>query len=111
MISQYWIGQIPNRPLSIQIKDEVGNDVNLSIYDTFTFKMLGTNNEEIDLSGHSIIQTRLVEGKISFVWPTNRSLFNYPGDYVLQLELGGTNKKDFTSTHTLRVRELGRSFR
>lgn len=108
MISQYWINQIPARPLSIQVKDSSGNDMNLSSYDTVTVKMLGSYNEELDLTGSSVNTSGKSTGVIVFTWPTSRSLFEFPGDYVLQLELSGTNKKDFTSTHTIRVRELGK---
>ena len=111
MISQYWVDQIPDRPLSIQIQDSEGSPLDLTVYNTYTFKMLGSRNEEINLTGHSIIQTSLFEGKITFVWPTDRSLFTEAGDYILQLQLSGTGKKDFTNTHTIRVRELGRTFR
>lgn len=109
MISQYWINQIPARALSIQVKDQGGNDVNLSGYTQIAVRMLGTDNEEISLSGSSLNTSSKDLGKIIFIWPTDRSLFEYAGDYVLQLELSGTGKKDFTSTHTLRVRELGRT--
>jgi hypothetical protein len=109
MISQYWKDQIPARPLSIQIKDQDGNDMNLSGYSTYIVKMLGSNNEELDLTG-SVLNTLNADiGQFTFRWPTTRSLFEYPGDYVLQLELNGTGKKDYTSTHTIRVRELGRT--
>jgi hypothetical protein len=109
MISQYWINQIPARALSIQVKDQGGNDINLSGYTNIAVKMLNTNNEEMSLEGSSLNTSSKDLGKIIFIWPTDRSLFEYPGDYVLQLELSGTGKKDFTSTHTLRVRELGRT--
>jgi hypothetical protein len=109
MISQYWIDQIPARALSIQVKDQSGNDVNLSGYTTIAVKMLDTNNQEVSLEGSSLNTSAKDAGKIIFIWPTERSLFRYAGDHVLQLELSGTGKKDFTSTHTLRVRELGRT--
>lgn len=108
MISQYWKDQIPAKPLSIQVKDQGGNDANLSGYDSVTVEMVGSNNEIIDLTGSTIVSTNKNIGKIQFVWPTTRSLFDRTGDYVLQLKLGGTGKLDFTSTHTIRVRELGR---
>lgn len=108
MISQYWINQIPARPLSIQVKDQDGNDMNLSGYTTFTVKMLGSYNEEIDLTGSSLNTLNKDIGQFTFTWPTTRSLFDYAGDYVLQLELTGTGRKDYTTTHTIRVRELGK---
>lgn len=107
MISQYWINQIPARPLSIQVKDQSGEDINLSQYTTIAAVMLGSNNEEINLTGSTLDSTGKSVGLLIFRWPTTRSLFEYAGDYVLQIKLSGTGKLDFTSTHTLRVRELG----
>lgn len=109
MISQYWRHQIPSRPLSIQIKDSQGADKDLSGYTDISVKMVGSNNELVDLAGSSLNTLNKDLGKIVFIWPTDRSLFPIVGDYVLQVELGGTGKKDFTTTHTLRVRELGRT--
>lgn len=111
MISQYWVGQIPNRPLSILVKDSEGSDMDLSIYTTINMKMLGTSNEEIDVSSGTLNTNNAINGKIIYTWPTEKSLFDYPGDYIVQLELTGTGKKDFTSSHTIRVRELGRRYR
>lgn len=108
MISQYWIDQIPARPLSIQVRTQSGEDANLSAYTTIEAVMLGTRNEEIDLTGSVLDTAGKSIGNIIFRWPTTRSLFEYPGDYVLQIKLSGTGRLDFTSTHTLRVRELGR---
>ena len=111
MISQYWIDQIPARPLSIQVKDQDGNDISLSAYTTIEAVMLGSRNEEISLTGANLNTTAKDLGTIIFEWPTTRSLFEYPGDYVFQLKMSGTGKLDFTTTHTIRVRELGRRFR
>ena len=107
MISQYWVGQIPERALSIQVKDSAGNDANLAGYTSIAVKMLGSQNEEIDLTGATVSIGSRELGVIGFIWPTDRSLFQYPGDYVLQLEMAGTGKLDYTSTHTIRVRKLG----
>jgi hypothetical protein len=111
MISQYWIDQIPARPLSIQVRTQSGDDANLSGYTNIEVVMLGSNNEEIDLTGAVLDTVGKPAGNIIFRWPTTRSLFEYPGDYVLQLKLSGTGRLDFTSTHTIRVRELGRTNR
>jgi len=109
MISQYWLDQIPARPLSIQVKNQDGLEYDLSGYTTIKVVLLGSNNEDISTSGATVDTSNANVGKILFRWPTDRSLFEYAGDYVLQVELSGTGKKDFTSTHTLRVRELGRT--
>jgi len=107
MISQYWIDQIPARPLSIQVKDQSGADMNLSLYTTIEAVLIGSNNEEIDITGSVLDTSNKAIGIIIFRWPTTKSLFEYPGDYVFQLKLSGTGRLDFTSTHTLRVRKLG----
>lgn len=109
MISQYWKNQIPAKPLSILVKNQEGTDLNLSGYTSITAKLLGSNNEVIDLTGSVLNDSNKSVGKIMFYWPTDRSLFQYQGEYVFQLELSGTGKKDFTTTHTIRVRELGRA--
>jgi len=107
MISQYWVGQIPNKPLSIQVKNNDGSDADLTIYSSIAVKMLGSYNEEIDLTGSTINTNNSLNGQVVFVWPTNKTLFENSGDYILQLQLTGTGKKDFTSTHIIKVRELG----
>jgi hypothetical protein len=108
MISQYWKDQIPARPLVIQVKQQDGSDMDLSGYTDITVKMVGSSNEEIGLSGSVLNTASKSVGKVIFNWPTDRSLFDRTGDYVLQLSLAGTGRLDFTTTHTLRVRELGR---
>ena len=107
MISQYWIDQIPARPLSIQVKDQSGADMNLSLYTNIEAVLIGSNNEEIVLTGSVLDTSNKSIGIIIFKWPTDRSLFKNVGDYVFQLKLGGTGRLDFTTTHTLRVRKLG----
>ena len=108
MISQYWIDQIPARPLSILIKDQSGTDMNLSLYTTIEAVLLGSKNEEISVTGSVLDTSNKAIGSIIFRWPTDRSLFKYPGDYIFQLKMSGTGRLDFTTTHTIRVRELGR---
>lgn len=108
MISQYWVGQIPSKPFSIIVKRDDGSNADLGEYTNITAKLIGSNNEEIDLTGSQIVTNNRSQGQIGFVWPTDRSLFEVPGDYVFQLSLGATGKLDFTTTHTIRVRELGR---
>lgn len=108
MISQYWKDQIPARPLSIQVSNQDGTAMDLSAYTNIEVIMVGTNNEIVDLSGSSLNTTGKGAGKFVFNWPTTRSLFDAAGDYLLQLKLGGTGRLDFTTTHPIRVKELGR---
>lgn len=107
-ISQYRVGQIPAAPLSITINDSLGRAVDCSIYDEFKVKMLGSKNEEIDLTG-AILQTGgLRNGRFVLQFPTDRSLFTESGDYVLEMQLIRPGAKDITTSHTIRVRDLGK---
>lgn len=108
MISQYQIGQIPARPLAILVKSQDGVDLNLSGYTTINAKMLDTDNKEVLLTGSTVDSNAKQFGQIRFIFPTDRSLFTKKGDYILQLELVGSGKLDYTTSHTLRVREFGR---
>lgn len=111
MISQYWKEQIPARPLVIQVKNEQGQDLDLSAYTDISIILLGSDNEPINISGSVLNTTNKNLGKINFSFPTDRSLFKKAGDYVLQLQLKASDRLDFTSIHTLKVRELGRVYR
>lgn len=111
MISQYWIGQKPARPLAIVVKNQDGSDFNLSGYTTINVKLLDPNNNEVSLSGATVDSNAKQFGQIRFIFPTDKSLFKMRGDYILQLELLGSDRLDYTTTHTLRVRELGKVIR
>lgn len=106
-ISQYQVGQKPFRPLSIRVNDTYGRPVDLSFYDEFKVRLFGSDNEEVEL-GNSELQTAGArQGLFTFIWPTDRSLFDKPGDYLLQLEFLGDGHRDFTTEHNIRVREIG----
>jgi len=111
MISQYWIGQIPARPLSIVVKTQEGTDFNLSGYTTINAVLLDPDNNEVSLSGSTLDTNAKAFGQLRFIWPTTRSLFEKRGDYVLQIKLQGSDRLDYTTTHTIRVRELGKVIR
>jgi hypothetical protein len=70
--------------------------------------MLGSDNEEVDLTGATLNRAGAASGRFVFEWPRTRSLFNKTGDYVLQLVLATSGAKDMTTVHTIRVNELGR---
>lgn len=107
-ISQYRVGQIPAAPLAITINDSLGRAVDCSIYDSFEVKMLGSDNENISLTGSALQTGGLRNGRFVFVWPTDRSLFMKSGDYVLEMILSRPGAKDITTSHTIRVRDLGK---
>jgi hypothetical protein len=108
MISQYWKDQIPAKPLSIQVNNQDGTEMNLSGYTNIEVILVGSNNEIVPTTGSNLITTGKAVGKLVFVWPTDRTLFEQPGDYLLQLKLSGTGKLDFSTTHPIRVKEVGR---
>lgn len=108
MISQYWVGDKPSAPLTISVKDSLGRGLNASGYDRVYARMVGSDNEEVDLTGSQLNDIGSLNGYFQFVFPSDRSLFTKAGDYVLQLVLETDKARDITSAHTLRVRALGR---
>lgn len=106
-ISQYWVGQIPARPIAIDVRDSDGRAVNLSSYSDFKVNVLGSDNEEVDLDGSVLTTSGASSGRFVFRWPTARSVFDKSGEYVLQLELTGPGVKDFTTEHNIKVRKFG----
>lgn len=109
-MSQYKVGQKPRQPLGITIRDSRGRNLDLSLYTNFTVRIVGPNNEEVDTTGAVINTGGFRTGRIVLEWPTDRSLFEEPGDYLLEVILSDGVYKDITTEHTIRVRELGRLF-
>jgi hypothetical protein len=107
-ISLYQIGQVPSRPIAIDVRDSDGNEADLSSYASFTVRLIDPENGEVDLTGSSLTVSGASVGHFIFRWPTDRSLFDQTGEYLLQMEIDGVNgTKDFTTPHTIRVRRLG----
>lgn len=106
-MSQYWVGQIPKRPLAINVRDSFGRELDLTAYDNFRVRLLDDNNVEVDLTGSDLQVGGARTGQFVFVWPTGRSLFQTPGDYLLQLVLSDENSKDYTTSWAIKVRDLG----
>lgn len=106
-ISSYYTGQIPNDPIVFNVRDSKGRVKNLSTYTDYTWRMLGSDNEEVDLTGAVSNTAGAATGRFVFRFPEGRSVFTKPGEYLLQLELSGNGRKDFTSEHTIRVRRFG----
>lgn len=107
-VSQYEVGQIPLRNLTLTVKDTYGRPVDLRVYTSAEVRMLGSNNEEIDLTGSVLNTGGAASGRYIFEWPRDRSLFTRSGEYVLQLVLKTATATDMTTTHTIKVRRLGR---
>ena len=107
-ISEFWVGEIPSKPLEIEVLDSDNNEVALNAYSTIRARMLGSDNEEIRVDDIVFNRIGTTGGILTLRWPRNRSLFNKSGEYLLQLELNGANgTKEFTDAHTIRVREFG----
>lgn len=107
-INQYWIGQIPSEPIAISVYNSNGRPKNLSGYTDFNVLLLGSDNEELETTGSILLTSGAVDGRFVFRWPTDRSLFEKAGEYLLQLEILGANgTKDYTTTHSIRVRRRG----
>lgn len=106
-ISQYWVGQIPARPISIDVRDSEGRAINLSSYSEFNVILLGSDNEEIDLRDSELNTAQAASGRFIFRFPSDRSVFEKAGRYLLQLELRSPTARDYTTEHHIKVRQLG----
>lgn len=109
MITEYEVNQIPAKPLGILVKDDNDNAANLVVYSNISIELLGSDNEEVDLTGVQLHTEGARNGILAVIWPKDRSLFTQRGDYLLRLVLRDSEgSRDYTRTHTLRVREFGR---
>lgn len=106
-ISQYWVGQIPSRPIAIDVRGSDGRAVNLASYTDYRVIVIGSDNEELDITGSTLNTAGAANGRFVFRWPEGRSVFNKAGEYLLQLELSGGGYKDYTTEHNIKVRRLG----
>lgn len=109
VIGVYWEGQIPGDPLHIQILDENSTPVSLSNYSIFRVNMLDSDNKVVELEDGLLDSSDVNNGRFTFSFPKDRSLFTKYGDYVMQLEFAGVDGRlDKTTPFTLRVKKLGR---
>ena len=107
-ISEFWVGEIPSKPLEIEIVDSENTPMPLIGLSGVKARLLGSDNEEVDVEDVVVNLTEPLNGVLVLRWPTDRSLFNKPGEYLLQIELdGSTGTKEFTDAHTIRVRKFG----
>lgn len=106
IITQYWEGDIPLRPMYFGLEDEYGNPIGgAGLYDV-RVRMLDTDNREVDLKGSQLIYDN--SEYATFIFPEDRTLFPKHGDYLIQLEVGRDGRTQFTSAHTIRVQKLGK---
>lgn len=112
MITQFWEGDIPLRPLYLGVQDEYGNNIGAATF-SVQVRLLDTDNREVDLAGAQII-TVPGSNEVAFHFPDDRSVFKKHGDYLLQLglkESGNSERVQWTTPHTIRVRRLGKGGR
>ena len=108
MIGNLWVGEIPAQVLSIVVNDNDGLAINFASYDSITPVLLDPRNNEVDVSGGSILIGAGL-GRLGWRLPLDRSLFTEPGEYVFYLELRNTaiGAVDYAGEYTIQVRELG----
>jgi len=108
-ILRYEKGQVPFRPVGIQIVDEdSGENLNLTTYDEITAELVDSNHKKVDTTGLLLSTGFKAEGKVFVYWPVGRSLFTRTGKYYLRLNFAGFGKNDYSDTVEIRVTEFGR---
>lgn len=107
-ISQYKVGQIPRQDLGITIRDSRGRTLDISGYTDITVRILDSDNEEVDTTGGILNLGGVTVGRIMFKWPTDRTLFEKIGTYLLEVILSDGVHKDITTEHSIQVTSLGR---
>lgn len=105
----YEVGTIPSRPLTLLVKDELDNSVNVVGYENWYIEMLDSNDQKVDMTGVEIRDIPQALGAFSVSWPKNRVIFNEKGEYVLRLVLESIDgSRDITRVAQINVREFGR---
>lgn len=107
IITQFWEGDIPLRPMYFGLQDEYGQELGGTGNFTLKVKMLDTDNREVDLRGAQLINTPDT-AFATFIFPEDRTLFPKHGDYLLQLGVESNGRIQWTSAHTIRVQRLGK---
>lgn len=108
MIGNFYVGQKPLGPFSIQVVDNDGVAVNLTSYTDISVIMIDPQNKEVDITGSELFVSQGV-GKLAFRLPMDRSLFTHAGEYLLQLRLRNDSlgADDYTSDYTIQVQKFG----
>lgn len=108
MITQFWEGDIPLRPLVFGLQDEYGNDIGGVGQFRVSVRMLDTDNKEANLKGSQLV-TSPNSPYATFTFPQDRSVFKKHGDYLIQLSMkDDAGREQWTSGHTIRVKKLGK---
>lgn len=104
-ILNYFVGQAPLNPISIEIRNSDGSKKDCTFYDRVEVQLIGSDNEIVDLSGAELNGANLVSGDFTLRWP-RPSVFRKSGRYLLQAILSTNDGyRDATSVAEIRVRD------
>lgn len=101
----FWVGQVPRQSLVMDVVNQRGEEIDLSRYNDISLIMIGADNRRKQLNGTLTVNQS--KNRVLYNWEST-SLFDKPGDYIVQLELEGDDFKDYSSPVTFVVRELGK---
>jgi hypothetical protein len=108
-ILRYEAGQVPARPVTIQVTDEdTGAGYNLIGYSSIVAELIGPKDEFVNIAGLIVDPAEVPSGRVTLRWPTNRSLFDTPGRYYMRLAFYGPGSRDYSETIEIRVSSFGR---
>lgn len=107
MISQYWVGQKPTVPLTIDVEDQNGASIDLTQYTGFAVSILDPDNYDVMTPDFTLDTTYAEQGRLILTFPASRSIFEKTGDYLLRFEFSNSNGIDFTNVYTMPVAEFG----
>lgn len=107
----YWVGERPGGAMVITVLDqESGLPANIAPYERVKMYMLDSKNRPVDLGNSETTISSGSTGRVVFKWPTDKSLFERPGEYVFQLELVAGEHDEVkvrTTVENIVVKRLG----
>lgn len=87
-LGPFYTGQIPKDPMTLIVRDFRTNEiVDLSGYSTFTVKLVSPAGSSVSTAGGTATIIDPTAGVIQWAWPTDRTLFEKPGEYRAQVTL------------------------
>jgi hypothetical protein len=99
------VGQIPKRPITWTVKDELGiNALALTDYTGAQVLIFGPDGS-LKVSVPATI-TNSGNGEVTMTWPET-SPFNTAGEYYIQLKLTNGGSADYTTGAKASVKSLG----
>lgn len=100
----FFVGQVPGRPMVLNITDDAGNQVDLTDYTTVELRITNSRGQAVDTAQGFLSIVVPAAGQVQYVWPS-ASLFTAAGDYTFQLVLGdGATVQDMTVIGEFEVR-------